>query len=196
MMPSPLEIAASITTAASVWLAARNNVHTWWIGVVGCVLYGWVFFDARLYADVTLQGFFIVSSMAGWLNWLRGAQGAPVAVRRTRLPHAVALAALSVLVAIAYAAVLHRFTDAWNPWLDSLVLTFSVLAQFLLMGRRLENWFAWLLVNTIAVPLYFARELYLSAGLYLVFWCNAWYGLYRWRQELAEAAPDGVAVAA
>lgn len=63
-------------------------------------------------------------------------------------------------------------------------MTFSIMAQFMLMGRRIENWYVWLLVNTIAVPLYASRELYITAILYLIFWCNAWYGLYQWRQEL------------
>lgn len=71
-----------------------------------------------------------------------------------------------------------------GPWLDSIILTFSILAQFMLMGRRLENWYIWLAVNTLAVPLYATRELYLTAGLYLVFWFNAWHGLYQWRKEI------------
>ncbi len=93
-----------------------------------------------------------------------------------------------MVVALAYGALLHHFTDAYAPLVDSLVLTFSVLAQLLLMRRRLENWYAWLLVNTLAVPLFASRELYLTAGLYTLFWCNAWYGLYRWRRELRQAA--------
>ncbi|WP_035059789.1 nicotinamide riboside transporter PnuC [Andreprevotia chitinilytica] len=185
MMSTP-ELAACGSYAASVWLAARNNVHTWWIGLIGCVLYGWVFFEAKLYADVTLQVFFIVSSILGWINWVKGNQGAEVPIRRTSQQLGITLVVLSLLVAAGYAALLHRFTDAWSPWLDSLILTFSVLAQFMLMGRRLENWYAWLVVNTIAVPLYAARELYFTAGLYLIFWFNAWYGLYRWRRELAQ----------
>ena len=61
---------------------------------------------------------------------------------------------------------------------------FSVLAQLLLMRRKLENWYCWLLVNSLAVPLFASRELYLTAFIYGLFWCNAWYGLYRWRREL------------
>ncbi|MBL5904472.1 nicotinamide mononucleotide transporter [Serratia fonticola] len=46
-----IEIAASTTYAASVWITARNNVHTWWIGIVDSLLYGWVFFSVQLYAS-------------------------------------------------------------------------------------------------------------------------------------------------
>lgn len=54
----------------------------------------------------------------------------------------------------------------------------------MLMGRRIENWYVWLAVNTLAVPLYMTRGLNLTAGLYFLFWINAWYGLYQWRKEL------------
>ncbi len=178
------ELAASCTYAVSVLLAARNSVHTWWIGIVGCMLYAWVFFTAKLYADVTLQGFFIVTSVSGWIHWLRGDHGSELSIRRTSPRHMAALACCALFAAAAYAALLHRFTDAWSPWLDSLILSFSIFAQFMLMGRRIENWYVWLFVNTIAVPLYAWRGLYLTAGLYFVFWFNAWYGLHTWRRKL------------
>lgn len=187
-MPSTLELVADLVNLIAVLLAARNSVHTWSSGILGCVLFGWLFFESQLYADVTLQGFFIVTSALGWWAWLRGNAGTQLTVSRTAPGTLAWMAALAVVVALAYGALLHHFTDAYAPLVDSLVLTFSVLAQLLLMRRRLENWYAWLLVNTLAVPLYASRELYLTAGLYTLFWCNAWYGLYRWRRELREAA--------
>lgn len=187
-MPSTLELVADLVNLIAVLLAARNSVHTWSSGILGCVLFGWLFFESQLYADVTLQGFFIVTSAMGWWAWLRGNAGTQLPVSRTAPGTLAWMAALAVVVALAYGALLHHFTDAYAPLVDSLVLTFSVLAQLLLMRRRLENWYAWLLVNTLAVPLYASRELYLTAGLYTLFWCNAWYGLYRWRRELREAA--------
>lgn len=187
-MPSTLELVADLVNLIAVLLAARNSVHTWSSGILGCVLFGWLFFESQLYADVTLQGFFIITSALGWWAWLRGNAGTQLPVSRTTPGTLAWMAALAVVVALAYGALLHHFTDAYAPLVDSLVLTFSVLAQLLLMRRRLENWYAWLLVNTLAVPLYASRELYLTAGLYTLFWCNAWYGLYRWRHELREAA--------
>ncbi|MGR1217999.1 nicotinamide riboside transporter PnuC [Metapseudomonas otitidis] len=187
-MPSTLELVADLVNLIAVLLAARNSVHTWSSGILGCVLFGWLFFESQLYADVTLQGFFIVTSALGWWAWLRGNAGTQLPVSRTAPGTLAWMAALAVVVALAYGALLYHFTDAYAPLVDSLVLTFSVLAQLLLMRRRVENWYAWLLVNTLAVPLFASRELYLTAGLYTLFWCNAWYGLYRWRRELREAA--------
>ena len=176
------EIAANAANASSILLAALNSVHTWWVGIAGCLLFGWVFFSTKLYADVTLQIFFIVTSVLGWRNWLRGNSGTPLPVRRTSPLPLAKLWLAGALVAAAYGGLLHRFTNAYAPFLDSVVLAFSVLGQLLLMRRRYESWWCWLLVNSIAVPLYLARGLTVTAFLYAAFWINAVVALGRWRK--------------
>ena len=145
-MSNGLEIAANVFNAASILLAAKNSFHTWWVGIVGCVLFGWVFFSTQLYADVTLQVFFIVTSIIGWRNWVHGNAGAGLPVRRTRPIHLVWMFLAGAVVTAFYGWLLHRFTNAFAPFLDSVVLAFSVLAQLLLMRRRYESWWCWLLL--------------------------------------------------
>ncbi|TVV45557.1 MULTISPECIES: nicotinamide riboside transporter PnuC [unclassified Thalassolituus] len=178
---SALEIACNLITTISILLAGRNSVHTWWTGIIGCVLFGLLFFQAQLYADVTLQIFFVATSAYGWMHWRRGNNGQARPVTRAGLRHVALIAPLGLLVASLYALILHRFTDAYAPLLDSLVLTFSVIAQWLLMQRRLEAWWFWLLVNTIAVPLFASRELYLTSFLYACYWVNAIIAFFYWR---------------
>jgi nicotinamide mononucleotide transporter len=175
------EYVANGFNALSILLAGRASVHTWWTGIVGCLLFGWVFFHARLYADTTLQIFFIATSIAGWWSWNQ-ARRAERPIRRTPRRLLLALCAAGVATTVAYGWLLHRFTDAHAPMLDSTILSFSVLGQFLLMGRRLETWWCWLLVNTIAVPLYLARGLRLTALLYLCYWINAVVSFRHWRR--------------
>lgn len=110
---SPSEMAACLAYALSVWLAARNSIHTWWIGIIGSGLYGWVFYSVQLYADVTLQLFFIITSITGWVHWLKGHRGEVLPVRRTRLRHFFILLACALLVAAIYGLILHRYTNAW-----------------------------------------------------------------------------------
>jgi nicotinamide mononucleotide transporter len=184
------EITANAFVAAAIFLAGRNNIHTWWTGIVGCALFGWVFFDTKLYADVTLQVFFILTSIYGWWKWRHGNKGEELPVRFSA-PGALLLWAVSATaVAIGYGWLLLRFTDAYAPFLDSIVLAFSVLGQLLMMERRVENWWSWLLVNTIAVPLYASRGLYLTAVLYAAYWINAVVSLRRWRRLAAMSEYD------
>jgi nicotinamide mononucleotide transporter len=179
---NPQEIAANAFVALAIFLAGRNSIHTWWTGIIGCALFSWVFYDARLYADVTLQVFFIITSLYGWWRWRRGQDGAALPVRFSPPVLIAVWGSSAVAVAAGYGWLLYRFTDAYAPFLDSIVLAFSVLGQLLMMERRVENWWAWLLVNTIAVPLYASRGLSVTAVLYAAFWVNAVVSLVRWRR--------------
>jgi len=179
------ELAANALNAASIGLAGRNSAHTWWTGIAGCVLFAWVFLDARLYADVTLQGFFVATSVLGWWAWLRGASGAALPVSRTTPRSRLRIGAAALFGAIGYGLLLAATTDAYAPFVDSLVLSFSVAGQLLLVRRRVETWWCWLLVDTMAVPLYVARGLWVTAALYAAFWLNAAVALVHWRRQLA-----------
>jgi nicotinamide mononucleotide transporter len=176
------EVTANAFVAAAIFLAGRNSIHTWWAGIVGCAVFARVFYEARLYADVTLQGFFILTSLYGWWRWRHGQDGAALPVRFSPPRLLAGWGSGAVAVALGYGWLLYRFTDAYAPFLDSLVLAFSVLGQLLMMERRVENWWAWLLVNTVAVPLYASRGLTVTAVLYAAFWINAVVSLMRWRR--------------
>jgi nicotinamide mononucleotide transporter len=190
---SPLEIAANAFTAVAIFLAGRNSVHTWWTGIVGCTLFGLLFAQSRLYADVVLQVFFVATGVLGWWRWVRGRDGAPLPVTHAGLRTLLWMVPIGVVATAAYGALLHHYTNAYAPFVDSAVLVFSVIAQLLMMGRRIENWPVWLLVNTIAVPLYASRGLYLTAVLYAGFWVNAIVSWIWWRKLAARDAAASLA---
>jgi len=190
---SSLEIIANIVFVSAVFLAARNHWSTWPLGILGCALFSIVFFRANLYAAVTLQGFFIVTNAIGWYLWRKPRQD------RQELPIqsvpfktvAFILFPLAVLTALAYGVFLLNATVANFPIVDSLVLTFSIVAQFLLMGRKIETWWFWIVVNTVSIPLYASQGLYLTSFVYGLFLINAVYGYINWRKEMrAEQNPS------
>lgn len=191
-MIAPLEIGANFFTAAAIFLAGRNSVHTWWSGIVGCSLFALLFYQSNLYADVLLQAFFIGSGVLGWWKWLRGTGGNPLPISHANFPSLLWTAPVGIGATAAYGGLLHFYTNAYAPFFDSAVLVFSVIGQFLLIQRRIENWAFWLLVNTIAVPLYASRGLYLTAALYAAFWINAVASWFWWR-KLARTAQGATA---
>lgn len=181
-LPSPLEIAANAFNAAAILFAMLNSVQTWWLSIVGCALFCVLFYDTQLYADATLQLFFIGASIAGWFAWLKGANGHELPVRHVRAASLGAMVLVALAVAGGYGWLLLSFTDAYAPFWDSIVLTFSVVAQLLLVRRYYESWWLWLVVNTISVPLFYSRGLTVTAVLYTAFWINAIVALARWRK--------------
>jgi nicotinamide mononucleotide transporter len=181
-MPSGLELAANLLVAGSIWLAARNSALTWWATIAGCALFAVLCYQHQLYADVVLQLFFILAAVWGLFSW-RSEQALPI--RQLPSKYLLPYLGAALLVAALYGALLHAWTDAYAPFGDSLVLTLSVLAQLLLIRRYLQNWGCWLLVNSIAIPLYYHRGLELTAAFYALYWFNAAYGLWQWRQWLS-----------
>lgn len=181
-MTTPLEVAANAVMALSIVLAGRNNVHSWWLGVIGCSMFAALFYTSKLYADVALQGFFIVTCLIGWRQWMGGGGALPISRARPLLVGSMAVAGLGATAA--YGLMLQVYTDAYAPFIDSAVLMFSIIAQLLLMGRRLQTWPFWLLVNTVSVPLYASRGLYLTAALYAAYWLNALASWFFWRRQM------------
>jgi len=189
-MPSALELAANLLVAGSIWLAARNSALTWWATIAGCALFAVLCYQHQLYADVVLQLFFIAAAFWGLFSW-RSAQA--LTIRQLPSKYLLPYLTAALLVAALYGALLHAWTDAYAPFWDSMVLTLSVLAQLLLIRRYLQNWWCWLLVNSIAIPLYYHRGLELTAAFYALYWFNAAYGLWQWRQWLSPGNGSGSA---
>lgn len=188
MIP-PLEIAANTVTTLSILLAGRNSVHTWWTGIVGSLLFAALFYSTQLYADVALQGFFLVTSAIGWWQWLHGNRGDELPVRHAGWRLLALAVPLGVAGTLGYGAILHYYTNAYAPFIDSAVLVFSIIAQIFLMQRRIESWLFWWLVNTIAVPLYASRGLHLTSVLYAAYWVNAMVSWFWWRRLFVAQAP-------
>lgn len=185
---SVLELAANAIMTGSILLAGRNSVHTWWTGIAGCVLFAALFTQNQLYADAVLQGFFIVTSAIGWRQWLSGDNGSALRISRCRPTDLAWAIPLGLGATATYGTLLYRLTDAYAPFVDSAVLVFSVLAQYLMMRRKVESWPTWLLVNSIAVPLYLSRGLHLTAFLYGCYWINAIIAWRRWSHHVEPPA--------
>jgi nicotinamide mononucleotide transporter len=198
------EIIGTLLGVVGVTLMIRQNIWGWPVGLAQVAVYGWVFYGAKLYSDVILQGFFFVIQAYGWWHWWQGpgARATPPAVNErgevaapsslpvTRLGP-VALAAWIAAGAAATAGwgtYMKSTTDAALPHWDAFILVFSLIAQWLQARKKLENWPGWLVVNTVAIGVYWAKDLRLTAGLYVIFWFMALWGWREWTRVMRKPA--------
>jgi nicotinamide mononucleotide transporter len=182
---SPVEFAGVITGIACVWLAARNSIWNFPTALISCGLYVIVFWEARLYSDMALQGVFIALAFYGWYQWLYGGpQSQELPVTRATARQWVWLNAVGLAYAVGVGYGLSRYTDAAIPYWDSSTTAISLVAQVLLTRKKLENWILWLVVDIAYIGLYWHRDLYLTAGLYAVYLVLAAYGYFEWRRLL------------
>lgn len=188
-----LEMVAMLITLVAVYLVTRQVVWCWPLSMVGVTLYAIVFFEARLYADMGLQGLYFALAAYGWWAWLRGGEdhGAlTVSVASART--VVVLLSVATLSGFTLGFVLSRYTDASLPFLDSMLTSFSIAAQWMQTRKLLQNWLVWLAVDVFYVSMFLYMGLYLTAVLYACFLLLAAMGYVQWRRSwrLSMTAPE------
>ncbi len=193
---SEIEVFGFITGAASVWLTVKVNIWNWPIGIANSAFYVVVFFTSQLYADMALQVVYIILGFLGWYWWLHGGDN------RTQLPieHITLRLTVPLLIVLALGTwgetvFLQHIQDS-APFWDALTTAMSLIAQFLLTKKLIENWYVWISVDVIYVGLYLYKHLYLTSVLYLLFLIMCVTGLLHWRRTLRQQTPLPVAVSA
>ena len=186
---SPWEILGTGLGVIGVWLMIRQNVWGWPVGLVQVAVYTWVFFGATLYSDAILQICFFIIQAYGWWHWLNGGSRAtPLPVTRIGRTGIFVCLGGGVFFTAAWGTLMHRTTDAALPYWDGFIFVFSLIAQWLQARKILENWLGWLVVNTVAIGVFWAKDLRLTSGLYLIFWGMALIGWREWRTAMKGAA--------
>ncbi|MBD1398287.1 nicotinamide mononucleotide transporter [Pontibacter sp. JH31] len=192
---SLIEVIGVITGIAGVWLAARQHIWTWPVSIVSVTAYVFVFLDARLYADMGLSVFYIISSVYGWYEWLYGGKGhTERQVTKVSQRELWVLIALVVVFTGGLGYFLDNYTDADLSYTDSATTAVSLMAYWMMARKRLENWLVWLVVDVVYVGVYLYKELYLTAFLYFVFLILATVGYLDWKRDLEKHAPARVKV--
>jgi nicotinamide mononucleotide transporter len=180
------EILAVLFGIISVYLSTREHIWSWPTALVNVALYFVVFFEAKLYADMGLQVVYFVLSLYGWYEWLYGGENrTELHVSRTTRSLGVRLLVIGVASAAVLGTLLARFTDAALPYLDSATTSTSLVAQWMMTRKILENWVVWALVDVVYVGMFIFKRLYLTAGLYAVFLVLAVMGFIQWKRSLA-----------
>ncbi|MDP9044737.1 MAG: nicotinamide riboside transporter PnuC [Pseudomonadota bacterium] len=182
-----LELVAVVLTLVMVVLNMRVHPGAWPLAALSSLLYVALFWDSRLYGDASLQVFFALLALWGWWQWLRGTtpQGAPLRVRR--LPARARWWLLGALAAgwAALGLFLRRYTNTDVPWWDAFPTAASVIGQYLLGRKYIENWPTWIVTNLVGVGLFAYKGLWLTVLLYALLAAMAVAGWRAWHRMLA-----------
>jgi len=181
-----IEIFGAVTGIAYVILEIKRNIMLWPLGIITSAIYIYVFGREGFYANMGLQGYYLVISIYGWYRWSRQPGSAQDAgesdVKRIRASTAAWCAVASAVIWGGLWYVLGRATDSPVPLWDGLIASLSVVATWMLTRKYLEQWYVWIFANAIAVAVYLASGLYPTAVLFLVYFVMAIIGLIKWRQ--------------
>lgn len=144
-----------------------------------------VFFDAKLYADLSLNFYYVIISIYGWINWHRTTTSTADQLTTSRLTPKllVQLTAATVIFYVLYFVVLSRFTDSNVPRIDALVGALSITGTWMLAKKLLENWLVWIAVDALCIGLYLYKDLYPTAILFVIYTIMAGVGYWQWKKN-------------
>ena len=184
-----LEIVAFVLAVAMVVCNIRVNPIGWPLAIVSSLLYFALFWNSKLYGDASLQVFFAVVAGWGWWQWLRGTQADGSALKVRALGMQGRWLTLGVL-AVAWPGIglfLKTYTDTDVPWWDAFPTAASLVGQWLLGRKYVENWPTWIVVNGVSVALFAYKGLWLTVVLYLIFIAMSFIGWRAWQRLAVES---------
>ncbi|MCW3463207.1 nicotinamide riboside transporter PnuC [Chitinophaga nivalis] len=185
---SYIEFIGTVTGLLCVWLAARDHIFTWPVGLMNVSCFFILFWQLQLYADMFLQLYFFATGVYGWIFWLRKQpEQEPVYAlsRQQRWWLGIAAVILSALTGWVISQVHNWWPQTFRqpaayPYVDSIVAVLSVIANILLAKRIWENWLLWVIVDVIATMIYVKKDVLFLGAEYFILLIIAAAGLLKW----------------
>ncbi len=178
-----LEYLAVLSGVAYVLLAARGQVWCWICGIISSAIYIYLNLEWQLYYDATLQFFYVLFGIYGWIQWNKGkSEVLSVQYINAKKQLQYAMYGLPLSVVLGYATYLYLNTPF--TYIDAGVTVFSLIATYLTAKKVLQSWIWWILIDLCATGLYVDKEAYVTALLYIVYALAAAYGYYTWKKQI------------
>lgn len=186
---SCLEFVAVLFGVVSVFLSVRQKIWSWPTALINVSLYFVLFYRSGLYSDMALQGVYFALSIYGWYEWLYGGEGrTALEVSRTTPRLWGIMIAIGVVFWAIDGALTSRLPGAAVPYLDAATATTSLVAQYMMTRKLLENWLVWIVVDVVYIGMFIWRGLYLTAFNYAIYLVLAVLGYIAWKRSLAANA--------
>ncbi len=183
-----LEITGAITAALGIWLTTRRLLICWPVTLISIFLYMVVFYRAGLLSDALLQVFFVIFTFYGWWHWWRGMRrDGEVRVAPLRRSSLVVAVVLGVPGSFAL-GILAKHLHAALPYLDAVLMSYSLVATWWQARKHIANWWLWIVVDAVYIGEYIYKDLWPTALLYAGLVGLAILGLRDWRRAPMAAA--------
>lgn len=181
---TPLEIISVIFTFICVVFTVKKNVLCWPFGIIGGLLYFVFLLQEHLYAAGIMQLLFAGQCFYGWLSWKKTLNCNKNFVIESFNGNEMFQAFIIFgLIFLLTAMIFLKFTDDKHPIADSFVCVMALQSNHYLSKRILQNWIGWILSDVVFIGIFVTDKLYLSAILYISFFCMATYGLITWNRD-------------
>jgi nicotinamide mononucleotide transporter len=186
---SPLEWTATIAGFLCVYLLIKRSIWSFFFGLIQVSIYAWIFYEVKLYSDMILHVLYIGFQFYGWFIWRRSQDehNQVVVIRGSNQQYAL-WAGIVVISTSIVGTIMANSTDASFPYPDAFTTCASLVAQWLLSHKRLFNWLLWIVVDIVAITIYWQKQLYPTSALYFCFLVMAMIGQAQWYRSWRDSS--------
>lgn len=178
-----LEIIATITGIASVSLQAKEKIIAWPFAIISVSILAYIFFFEKLYSDLGLHVIYIILNIYGWIVWSQKKDTQTVSPTKLLSNRGVMYSVITTVLGCGILGYLmSTYTDADLPFFDAFTTSGSLVAQYLLAKKYLQNWWLWIIVDLVAIPLYIYKGLWIITGLFVVYLLICIWGYISWNR--------------
>lgn len=180
-----IEYIAIVTSLGYVILSSRQLMGTWLCGFIGSALYMVIFYYNGLYGSALLSCLFTLLMVYGWFAWKHNSDDQALVVRQLNNKQRLQAIGCSIVLSAMIFCISISIDGHAFPLEDASIAGFSLVAQVLVARKKLEAWYAWIVINLLAVYTYASTHLIMTALLYVVYSALSFYGLYKWRISMS-----------
>ena len=181
-----IEIIGAIIGLLYLYLEYKANKWLWPVGVLMPVVYVWIFFQSKFYADMGINVYYFFASIYGWVRWTKHqTEGDELPISHTPRHYILPLSVIGSALFAIIAFILIRFTDSPVPYGDSLTTALSILGMWMLAHKYVEQWWFWFVVNLISCGLYVWKGLYPTSILFAIYSVISVFGYFKWKRMMA-----------
>lgn len=189
---SYIEFLGTVFGLLAVWLATRQKLVSWPLGLVNVSCFFVLFYQVQLYSGMLLQAFYFVTNIYGWVIWKRQMNNDEAPIMLTLKTRLIIIMLVAVFTLIMGWMVVHLpesypqlfHNPASQPYYDAFLAVFSIAGQIMLTRRIVDNWYVWIIVNALSVFVFYRQGLYLLSIEYFVFLLLAVKGVYDWQKTI------------
>lgn len=186
-----MELVSVVFGLIYIVLAARENSWCWPAALVGTGTAILLFWDVSLVMESALNVYYLGMALFGWWQWRYGSDtGSELAISRWSWRQHLFAIGLIIVLTLASGLWLTVYTEAALPYVDSFTTWSAVITTWMVTRKILQNWLYWIVIDSVSVWLFWQKELYLYAALFVLYTVIAVFGYYQWRQHYAHANPS------
>lgn len=181
-----LEYIAVFFGIASVWYSRKENILVYPVGLVNTIIYVYISIKGSLLGEASVNFYYTVMSIYGWILWAKKNQQRQHIVLITRsdakewLRQILFFAVFYVTIFYSLTYLKKGFAPRAIPWADAFASATAFTGMWLMARKKVESWYWWIATNVASIPLYFVKHYVFTSVYYVILLIMAFWGLNEW----------------